>query len=95
MPSKKTAIKELKKSKKKQQRNLLLKKALKKEEKKIASLLADQQIPQLKTELNGFISRLDKAVGQKLIHKNKASRQKSRILKKLHQLGTVRSKKTA
>lgn len=79
-------MKELKKSKKRQQHNLTKKKALKKVEKKIASLIAKQDLATLKKELDGFVSKVDKAVSDKLIHKNTASRKKSRILKKVHQL---------
>ncbi len=86
MPSKKAAIKDLKQSKKRQQHNLILKKSLKKEQKKIATLLVNKDVVTLKTELSGCISRLDKAVKQKLMHKKKASRQKASIAKKLHKM---------
>ncbi|MFH1460510.1 MAG: 30S ribosomal protein S20 [Candidatus Omnitrophota bacterium] len=86
MPSKKSAIKELKKSKKRQEHNLNLKKMLKKEEKKIASLITNNEIEKLKTNLKDYVSKIDRAVIQKLIHKNKASRKKSQVLKKVHKL---------
>ncbi|MFH1061575.1 MAG: 30S ribosomal protein S20 [Candidatus Omnitrophota bacterium] len=89
MPSKKAAIKDLKQSKKRQQHNLILKKSLKKEQKKIATLLENKDVAKLNTEINGCVSRIDKAVKQKLMHKKKASRQIGRIAKKLHQMNTA------
>jgi ribosomal protein S20 len=86
MPSKKAAIKDLKQAKKRHQHNLILKKSLKKEQKKIAALLETKNVAKLKTEINGCVSRIDKAVKQKLMHKKKASRQIGRIAKKLHQM---------
>lgn len=91
MPSKKSAIKELKKSKKKQLHNTSLKKAFKVEEKKMNSLLAAKDTAKLKTEVSGFVSKIDKAVTQKLIHKNKASRRKAQLLKKVHELSSAKS----
>lgn len=89
MPSKKAAIKDLKQSKKRKQHNLIFKKSLKKEQKKIASLIDSKDVAKLKTEISGCVSRLDKAVKQKLMHKKKASRQKARIAKKLHEMSTA------
>ncbi|MCK4994930.1 MAG: 30S ribosomal protein S20 [Candidatus Omnitrophica bacterium] len=91
MPSKKSAIKELKKSKKKQVHNTSLKKAYKVEEKKMNSLLAAKDITKLNTDISGFVSKIDKAVTQKLMHKNKASRKKAQLLKKVHQLSSTKS----
>ena len=59
MPSKKSAIKELKKSKKRQEHNLNLKKMLKKEEKKIASLhILEIEKKDLKKDFIDKIKRL-------------------------------------
>ncbi len=91
MPSKKSAIKELKKSRKKQEHNTSLKKAFKIEEKKINSLLASKDTTKLKTQISGFVSKIDKAVTQKLMHKNKASRKKAQLLKNAHQLSSAKS----
>lgn len=93
MPSKKSAFKELKKSKKRQAHNLLLKKALKKEEKKIATLIASANISKLKSEINAFVSKVDKAVIAKLLHKNTAARKKSHVLKQMHRLSSAKSSK--
>jgi len=91
MPSRKAAIKDLRQSKKRQQRNIVLKKSLKKEEKKIAALIATKDTSKLKTEIPRFFSIVDKAVVKKIIHKNKASRQKSRILKRINRLSQDKS----
>ena len=91
MPSKKSAIKELKKSKKKQLHNTSLKKAFKIQEKKMDSLLAAKDSSKLKTEVSGFVSKIDKAVTQKLMHKNKASRKKAQLLKKVFTISSAKS----
>ncbi len=91
MPSKKAAIKDLRNSKKKQLHNTSLKKAFKVEDKKMNSLLAAKDTAKLKTEVNGFVSKIDKAVTQKLIHKNKASRKKAQLLKKVHQISSEKA----
>ena len=86
MPIKKASMKDLKKSKKRQARNLIAKKALRSEEKKIAKLIASNDTAKLKTQMHGFFSELDKAVNKKLLHKNKASRKKSRYLAKISKM---------
>lgn len=91
MPSKKSAMKELTKSKKKQAHNISLKKAFKIEEKKINSLLENKDIKKLQTELSNFVSKIDKAVTQKILPKNKASRKKAQLLKKIHQLSSSKA----
>ncbi len=93
MPSKKSAIKELKKAKKRHQLNQNFKKALKTEEKKIVKLLESQDVEKLKTAINEFFSTEDKAIGNKLIHKNKASRKKASYLSKVQKLAGAKSKK--
>ena len=91
MPSKKSAIKALKQSKKKQLHNISLKKGFKVQEKKMNALLAAKDTAKIKTEVSGFVSKIDKAVTQKLMHKNKASRKKAQLLKKVHELSSVKS----
>lgn len=91
MPSKKSSIKALKQSKKKQLHNISLKKAFKVQEKKMNSLLAAKDTAKLKTEVSGFVSKIDKAVSQKLMHQNKASRKKAQLLKKVHELSSAKS----
>ncbi|MFH1093309.1 MAG: 30S ribosomal protein S20 [Candidatus Omnitrophota bacterium] len=91
MPSKKSAIKALKQSKQKQEHNTSLRKAFKIEQKKIIALLESKDTSKLKAELSGFVSKIDKAVTQKLMHKNKAARKKAQLLKKIHQLSSATS----
>ncbi len=91
MPQKKSAIKELKKTKKRHLRNLMHKKALKIEEKKIASLIENKDVDKLKAQVNGFVSKIDKAATKGLMHKNKASRRKAQIFKIINKLSAKKS----
>lgn len=93
MPSKKSAMKELKKAKKRHQLNQNFKKSLKAEEKKIIKLIESQDLEKLKTAINGFFSTVDKAISNKIIHKNKASRKKASYMAKVQKLTSAKSKK--
>ena len=89
MPAKKSAIKDLKQSKKKHARNLVNKKALKKSVKSMDAVLKESDIVTMAEEIKKFSSAVDKAVDNKLIHKNKASRKKSRYMKKINSLAAA------
>jgi len=89
MPSRKSAILEIKKAKKRQLRNTERKKVLKIEEKQINALLAAKDVDKLKKAAPKYVARVDKAVGQKIMHKNKASRKKALVLKKINKLTAV------
>jgi len=84
MPRLKTSMKDLKKAKKNRERNLSLQKAFKKEQKKIERLITAGDANKLAAEADNYVSKVDKAVGKKIIRKNTASRIKARFLKKIH-----------
>ena len=84
MPIKKAAIKELRKSKKRQLRNIRLTSELKTLNKKFLNLVGEKNIEQAKEVLDQLIVKLDKAAAKKIIHKNKASRKTSRLMRRLN-----------
>lgn len=83
MPIKKSAFKELRKAKKRHLRNIKIISELKTLDKKFISLVAEKKIEQAEKVLNRLISKLDKAAVKKIIQKNKVSRKKSRLMRKL------------
>ncbi|MFH1776392.1 MAG: 30S ribosomal protein S20 [Candidatus Omnitrophota bacterium] len=83
MPIMKTALKSMKKDRKKHLRNLKIKRDLKTIENKIKKLLRAEDYEQCKKTARIFISKMDKAASRGIIHRNNASRQQARLLKKL------------
>lgn len=87
MPQRKNAVKRMRQDKKRHQRNLSLKNNLKRTLKKIHTLLNAKNAEEAQKFLKELISKLDRAIGKKLIHKNKAARLKSRLTRKITALG--------
>lgn len=83
MPIKKSAMKELRKSKKRHLHNLDTLSALKTLNKKFLQLVGAKKIEEAQKMLTQLSSKLDKAARRNVIHKNKASRKKSRLMRKL------------
>ena len=83
MPIKKSAFKELRKSKKRHLRNIGALTELKTLNKKFISLVEEKKIEQARKILNQLTSKLDIAAAKKIIHKNKASRKISRLMRRL------------
>ncbi|MBU1061567.1 MAG: 30S ribosomal protein S20 [Candidatus Omnitrophica bacterium] len=77
------AYKSIKVTKKKTARNLSVKSRLKTETKKFLNLVASKKLDEAKKQLNSLISEIDKASSKRVIHKNTASRKKSRLMKRL------------
>lgn len=84
MPNLHASYKDIKKSAKKALRNLSVKSELKTETKKFIELASSKKMEEAKKQLNYLISQLDKAKSKGIIHKNTASRKKSRLMKKLN-----------
>ncbi len=92
MPQTKTALKALRKSRKKRIRNSKVKSELKKIIKKFKKLLEKKEVEEAKGLLPFIYKKLDMASSKGIIHKNTASRKKSRLsnlLKKFIASGTV------
>ena len=88
MPSRKSAIKSLKKNIKRRRRNKPLRSELKTKDKKFNILLSENKPDEAKNYLKDFIVKIDKAASKGIIHKKKADRKKSRLMKKLNKLAS-------
>jgi len=86
LPILKQAEKRMRADKKRRQINMRITSELKTLSKKAETLLTDKKIAEAKKAVDLLISRLDKAVKKHVIHKNTASRKKSRMLKRLHKI---------
>lgn len=86
MPNRKSAIKDLRQSKEKHKQNKAVVSELKTRDKKFNALLRDKKLDEAKSYLKTLIAKLDKAASKGIIHKNKVSRKKSRLTKKLTKL---------
>lgn len=85
MPQRKTSIKSMKLDRVRQARNRATKAELKKTIKKYNELITAKKLDEAKTQLKEVMSKLDRAAKKHILHKNTASRQKSRyslLLKK-------------
>ncbi len=89
MPIKKAAIKALKSSRKKQLENLKIKSEIKTLNRNFESLLNAKEIDKARKLLKELVRKLDKALNKGVIHKNTASRKKSRLMKKLQTSSTT------
>jgi len=83
MPQRKTAKKDLKQNKKRQQRNLQIKQSVKDAIKKLKRTVDSKDASIREKALAEVYKILDKAASKNIIHRNKASRKKSRLSKLL------------
>lgn len=83
MPIKKTAYKELRKSRIRHFKNTSTLSELKSMIKKFESLVSGKKMDEAKKFLSLLASKIDKAVSKGVIHKNAASRKISRLMKQL------------
>jgi len=81
MPILHAAYKSIKVTKRRTARNLSIKSLLKTETKKFIDLVSAKKLDEAKKQLNVLISTLDRASSKGIIHKNTASRKKSRLSK--------------
>ncbi|UOE95634.1 30S ribosomal protein S20 [Alkalihalobacillus sp. LMS39] len=86
MPNIKSAIKRVKTSDKKRAQNAAVKSALRTAIKSFETKVANNDVESAKEALLVAIKKLDKAANKGLIHKNAASRQKSRLQKQLNSI---------
>lgn len=86
MPILKSAFKRIRQNKKRHLRNLKVKSELKALSKKLNLSLIAKKLDEAKALGVQLISKLEKARSKGIIHKNTASRKKSRILSKLAKL---------
>lgn len=83
MPIKKSAYKNLRKSKIRHFKNISTASELKTLTGKFEKLVSGKKIDEAKGLLNLLISKLNRASSKRIIHKNTASRKISRLMKKL------------
>lgn len=83
MPRRKSSIKRKRADKKRHLYNLRRKRKLNTAIKRFKKLLQAKNIAEAKSQLSKVFSQLDKAAKKKVIHKNLASRSKSRLTKLL------------
>ena len=86
MPTQKASWKDLRQSKKRHERNVAVKSELKTLEKNFEKTLSLKDKAQAKNAYTALTSKLDKAASNNTIHKNTASRKKSRLMKALSKL---------
>ena len=86
MPQRKAAQKALRADKKRKERNLVIKRKIKQTTKQFLKAIEAKNAEDAKKKLDAVYRALDKAASKKYIHKNKASRKKSRLAKKLKSL---------
>ncbi|GIM47346.1 30S ribosomal protein S20 [Collibacillus ludicampi] len=86
MPNIKSAIKRVKISRARTLRNAAAKSALRTAIKKFEAALANNDKENAQVLLRQATRSLDKAVTKGIIHKNKAARKKSRLMRKFNQL---------
>ena len=83
MPILHAAYKSIKVTKRRTAQNQSIKSRLHTETRKFIALISAKKLDEAKKQLNALVSELDKAGSKGAIHKNTASRKKSRLMKKL------------
>jgi len=83
MPIKKSAWKELRKGQGRHERNISVKSDLKTFSRKLAGLISSKKKTEALALYKIVVSKLDKAASKNVIHKNTASRKKSRLMKRI------------
>ena len=84
MPHTRSAGKRLRQSEKRRQRNRASIKGIKKQTREVADAISGGDAAKATTSLVAAAKKLDKAAARGVIHKNKASRLKSRMAKKIN-----------
>ena len=91
MPIKHAALKQLRKDRKRAKRNQAVHSSLKTFTKRMRTLIEQRNTDEVKKFLPIVISRFDQAAAKGMIHKNVASRTKSRMMQKLAKLSPPKS----
>jgi len=91
MAKHRSALKSQRQDKKRRLKNLKVKQPLKKTLKQFQALLSTKNFNEAKTLLRKVYSLLDKAAKKKIIHPNTANRKKSRLMKSILKLETLKT----
>ena len=89
MPIKKAALKRMRSDRRREVRNSRILNELKTLSKKFETLVASKNKEGAQTLLKEVVQKLDKAFSHGIIHKNRASRKKARLSRKLTKLLTA------
>lgn len=87
MPVIESAKKRMRTNEKRRMRNMQIKSAMRTAMKKVEKEVESGDVAAAKTAYREAAKRLDKAVKSGVIHKNKAARHKSKLAKKINELG--------
>lgn len=88
MPIKHAALKQIRKDRKRQERNQAVRSELKTLTKRLRALLSARQLEEATMLLQRLAKQYDHAASKGIIHRNTASRYKSRFAHQLNQLHT-------
>ncbi|MBI2472707.1 MAG: 30S ribosomal protein S20 [Planctomycetes bacterium] len=88
MPTMQSAKKRLRQNIKQNLRNRTYRSALKTQLKKFLSVVKEGNAQAAQEELRLTVKKIDKGVAKNILHKNTASRKKSRLTKKFNQMKT-------
>ncbi|GAN32293.1 MAG: 30S ribosomal protein S20 [Candidatus Brocadia sp. AMX2] len=94
MPTMKSAKKRLRQNIKRNLRNRSRKSALRTQIKHFLGVVKEGNIPSAEEKLRLAIKKLDKAAAKGILHKNTASRKKSRLTKQLNKIKTAAPQKS-
>lgn len=83
----KSAIKRVRTNDKKRSLNLAKKSDMRTAIKQVEKYVEANDVENAKTALNATIKKIDKVVQKGIIHKNNGERQKTRLIKKVNNLG--------
>ena len=83
MPIKHAALKQIRKDRKRQVRNQAMRSELKTLTKRLLGLLKSQKLDEARTLIREVSKRFDRAASRGVIHRNTASRYKSRLMRRL------------
>ncbi|MHC9540368.1 MAG: 30S ribosomal protein S20 [Vulcanimicrobiota bacterium] len=86
MPSKDTAEKRIKQSEKRHERNVAAKSKIKTAFKKALEAVEQGKTDEVKELVKTAVVTIDTAASKKIMHKNKAARKKSRLMKKMNEV---------
>ncbi|GAA0602041.1 30S ribosomal protein S20 [Virgibacillus siamensis] len=83
----KSAIKRVDTNRTKHDQNLQFKSDMRTQIKRVEKLIEAKDAENAKPALNLAVKKIDKAIQKGVVHKNNGNRQKSRLTKKVNQLG--------
>ena len=83
----KSAIKRIRVNEKSRAANRTVKSNMRTNIKRVESLISENNVEEAQAALKVAVKKIDKAVQKGVIHKNNGTRQKSRLTKKVNELG--------